>query len=88
VPEPTQIVWSDEPNANVEHVAQHGVTPEEADEVICEYYDQRQRSRSHQHRWVVQGYTSAGRYLGCGLRDHRRDRRDLADHRLRAGELA
>jgi len=63
VPEPTQIVWSDEPNANVEHVAQHGVTPEEADEVICEYYDQRQRSRSHQHRWVVQGYTSAGRYL-------------------------
>jgi hypothetical protein len=28
------IIWDDEPDGNVEHVAEHGLTPEEVDEVL------------------------------------------------------
>jgi hypothetical protein len=28
------VIWDDEPGGNVEHLAEHEVTPEEADEVI------------------------------------------------------
>ena len=29
------IVWNYEPGGNVEHIAEHGVTPEEVESVIC-----------------------------------------------------
>jgi uncharacterized DUF497 family protein len=28
------IIWDDEPGGNVEHLAEHGITPEEAEEVM------------------------------------------------------
>jgi hypothetical protein len=28
------IIWSEEPGGNVEHIAEHGLTPEEVEEVI------------------------------------------------------
>jgi hypothetical protein len=29
-----QVIWDDEPGANVEHIASHGLTPEEVDDVL------------------------------------------------------
>jgi uncharacterized DUF497 family protein len=29
-----QIIWDDEPEGNVEHLAEHGITPEEFEEVF------------------------------------------------------
>lgn len=63
MPEPIQIIWSDEPDGNVAHLAEHGVTVDEADGIIRRYFGDRQPSRSRPDRWVLQGYTAAGRYL-------------------------
>ena len=30
------IIWDDEPGANVEHIAEHGLTPDEVDEVLLD----------------------------------------------------
>jgi uncharacterized DUF497 family protein len=61
---PISILWSDDPEENVvEHVRDHGIEPDEADEVITAYFDQREPSRAGTGRWVVQGYTTKGRYL-------------------------
>lgn len=57
------ILWDDEPGGNVEHLAEHGVTPEEFEQVFRRYFHGRQRSRSQPDRWVVQGLTAQHRYL-------------------------
>lgn len=57
------IIWDEGPGENVEHCAEHGVTPEEADEVIIALFPKREPSRRDNGRWVVQGYTSARRFL-------------------------
>jgi hypothetical protein len=31
-----QVVWDDEPGGNIEHVAEHGLTPDEVDEVLLD----------------------------------------------------
>jgi hypothetical protein len=31
-----QVIWEDEPGGNVEHVADHGLTPDEVDEVLLD----------------------------------------------------
>ncbi len=30
------VIWDDAPGANVEHVAEHGLTPDEVDEVLLD----------------------------------------------------
>ena len=45
------------------HLAEHGVTPDEFEEVVCDP-DAVRRSRSSS-RAVAFGETSAGRYLAC-----------------------
>jgi hypothetical protein len=30
------VVWDDEPGGNVEHIAEHGLTPDEVDEVLLD----------------------------------------------------
>lgn len=57
-----QIIWDEEPGGNVEHVAEHGVTPDEADEVILANYYRATLSRTT-GRPVVFGWTSTGKHL-------------------------
>ncbi len=52
--------WQDE---NTEHVAEHGVTPEEFEEVACDP-DFVEQSRSST-RLIAFGATSTGKYLAC-----------------------
>lgn len=53
--------WDD---ANVEHIARHGVSPEEAEEALRDERRQVTRARSGvERRWNVIGATSSGRLL-------------------------
>ena len=54
------FIWDGE---NEEHLAEHGITPEEFSEVVCDPY-RVEKSRSS-GRPIAFGYTSSGRYLAC-----------------------
>jgi hypothetical protein len=30
------VIWDDEPSGNVDHIAEHGLTPDEVDEVLIQ----------------------------------------------------
>lgn len=53
---------ADDPEGNVLHIAEHGVTVEEAEEVVRDCYEAAVASRSS-GRPTVFGWTSTGRYL-------------------------
>ena len=53
----TQLLWDKE---NLEHIAQHGVTPEEVEEVFEEGCEVR---KVWKDRYAALGQTAAGRYL-------------------------
>jgi uncharacterized DUF497 family protein len=55
------IVWNDEPGGNAEHIAEHGLTPEDVEAVICNPLEKK-TSRSS-GRPVVTGYTRDGRLI-------------------------
>ena len=56
------IVWDDSwPDGNVAHLAEHGVSPEEA-EVVLMHPIAREKSRSS-GRWIAFGRTKEGRPL-------------------------
>jgi hypothetical protein len=50
---------------NLEHLAEHGVTAEEFQHVVCHT---RQRGFGHRGSNMVQGYTAEGRFLCCHFR--------------------
>ncbi len=52
-----EFEWDD---ANVDHIAEHGVEPEEAEEVFADHPIIR---RSRDGRFIAWGQTWAGRYL-------------------------
>jgi hypothetical protein len=58
-----RIIWDldDDPNGNVRHVAEHGLTPYEVDDVLyaAENLEHSQSSGSP----VVFGFTSTGKYI-------------------------
>jgi uncharacterized DUF497 family protein len=54
------FIWNDEIE---EHIAQHGVTPDEFEEVVCDP-DEVDRSLSS-NRPIAFGETSNGKYLAC-----------------------
>lgn len=56
----TYIFWSDQV---IGHMAEHGVAVDEADAVLRERFDHRKPSDAGTGRWVVAGFTSAGRFL-------------------------
>lgn len=56
-----EIVWNDEPGGNVEHIAEHGLTPEDVEEVLFRPLD-RDVSRSTGLP-IVFGFTPDGRYI-------------------------
>ncbi len=55
------IIWNYEPGGNVDHVAEHGLTPEEVEAVICDPLEKTTSRTSG--RPVVTGYTSDGRLI-------------------------
>lgn len=56
-----EIIWNDEPGGNVEHIAEHGLTPEDIEEVIFNPVD-RDVSRSSGLP-ILFGFTPDGRYI-------------------------
>jgi len=44
--EPFVTFWDHGEEGNAEHLAEHGVTPDEAEQVIGKYFDDREPSRS------------------------------------------
>ena len=54
------FVWDDE---NEQHLAEHSVTPDEFEEVVCDP-DGMSQSRTT-GRPIAFGYTSTGKYLAC-----------------------
>ena len=56
-----KVVWNDEPGGNVEHIAEHGLTPEDVEEVLFSPLD-RDVSRSTGLP-IVFGFTPDGRYI-------------------------
>jgi hypothetical protein len=59
-----QIIWDldDEPDGNVQHLAEHGVTREEAEEVLLNPANEVDRSRSSDN-WLTFGETSTGKHI-------------------------
>ena len=56
------IIWDDEPGANVEHIAEHGLTPDEVDEVLLDDQLPIDRSRTS-GRPCKFGWTSTGKHI-------------------------
>jgi uncharacterized DUF497 family protein len=57
------FIW---PEARIDHIAQHGVTPEEVEEVCFgKAFVQRAKSEGSNPIYYVLGQTEAGRYLFC-----------------------
>ncbi len=56
-----EIVWNDEPGGNVEHIAEHGLTPNDVEEVLFGPVD-RDVSRSSGLP-IVFGFAPDGRYI-------------------------
>lgn len=56
-----QFVWDSEAGGNVEHLAEHGLTPEDVEPVVMDP-DDTIKSRTS-GRPAVRGFTSDGRYI-------------------------
>ena len=56
------VIWDDSPGGNVEHVADHGLTPEEVEDVLQDLSNPVVRSRSTNQPMVF-GHTPGGRYI-------------------------
>jgi hypothetical protein len=58
------VVWDlqNDPGGNLQHIAEHGVLPEEVEEVLHGWLSNTTASKSSIHR-VTFGFTDAGRYL-------------------------
>ena len=59
-----ECIWdlAEDPDGNVQHIAEHGVTIEEAEEVVLDRFDAAVASRSS-GRPTVFGWTSTGKHL-------------------------
>lgn len=56
------VIWDNEPGGNVEHIAEHGLTPDEVDEVLLD--DSLPTAQSNTTgRPCKFGYTSTGKYI-------------------------
>ena len=56
-----EIIWNEEPGGNLEHIAQHGLEPDDVEEVFLNPVD-RDVSRSSGLP-IVFGFTPDGRYI-------------------------
>jgi uncharacterized DUF497 family protein len=55
------FIWNDEPGGNVDHIAEHGLTPADVEAVICNPLETT-TSRSS-GRPIATGYTTDGRLI-------------------------
>ena len=58
------VIWDleDDPRGNIRHIVEHGVTPEEVEEVLNDWHSRTTYSASS-GRPITFGWTAAGRYL-------------------------
>lgn len=56
-----EIIWTDGPDGNIRHIAEHGVTPDEVELVLANPIESDVSETSG--RPIVFGYTAAGRFL-------------------------
>ena len=58
------VIWDleDDPRGNIRHIAEHGVMPEEVEEVLNDWNSRTVYSTSS-GRPITFGWTAAGRYL-------------------------
>ena len=56
-----EIIWNEEPGGNLEHIAEHGLSPEDVEEVLFNPVD-RDVNRSSGLP-IVFGFTPDGRYI-------------------------
>jgi len=58
------VIWGleDDPDGNIQHIAEHGVTPDEVEEVLNDPFSQTAYSRSS-GRPITFGWSPTGRYL-------------------------
>ena len=55
------FIWEWTEDGNMQHISQHGVTPEEVEEVVLD--PERTSTSRTSGRPIAFGYTSGGRYL-------------------------
>ena len=60
-----KILWDleDEPDGNVQHIAEHGVTMEDVEEVLADPDNSTEVDKKRPDRSITFGETTAGRYL-------------------------
>jgi uncharacterized DUF497 family protein len=56
------VIWDDEPGGNVEHVAEHGLSPDEVDEILLDDTIPTAHSNST-NRPCKFGWTSTGKHI-------------------------
>jgi len=56
-----EFIWNEEPGGNVEHIAEHGLTPEDVEEVVFNPIDHDVSQSSGLP--IVFGFTPDGRYI-------------------------
>ena len=61
-----EFIWDTGPGGNVEHLGEHGVSPEEAEHVVM-WPLESGPNRQHPERMFARGFTKAGRKLGYRL---------------------
>lgn len=59
------VIWDleDEPGGNVQHIAEHGITREEVEDVLCNPDNDTVESHSTGYPLTF-GYTESGRHIG------------------------
>jgi uncharacterized DUF497 family protein len=57
----TEVIWTDGPDGNLQHLAEHGVTPDEVEHDLAHPIESDVSESSG--RPVVFGYTAGGRFL-------------------------
>ena len=55
------VIWNDEPGGNVEHIAEHGLTPDDVEAVIRDPLEKKTSRTSG--RPIATGYTTDGRLI-------------------------
>ena len=59
------VIWDsdDDPRGNVQHIALHGVTQSEVEEVLDDHYEDYFLSREEPHNPITFGNTTTGKYI-------------------------
>jgi uncharacterized DUF497 family protein len=74
-----EIIWDDDddPEGNVQHIAEHGLTIDEVESVLADPRSITGKSRSS-GRPITFGYTDTGRYIGVVWEEVNDDPRMIA----------